>query len=266
MHARLLTTALAVLVVIPTLATNESHAPVIVPHAASQASATQAAATGTMPPEQIIAELRKPTNSTGNIADGVEAATGARGWMSADMKPISDRKIVGRAWTATLRPVLKQDQTAYPNYALQILDEAPAGSVLVYVLEGGLEIAGMGNLMATTAQVRGLEGTVIDGAVRDVRELREIGHQVFARRISPATSVGRLVSVSKQTPVRCADVLVRPGDYIVGDTDGVVVVPQDAAEKVIALLRDYDARESKMVPIIKETKSMLKALEIYGRY
>jgi regulator of RNase E activity RraA len=52
----------------------------------------------------------------------------------------------------------------------------------------------------------------------------------------------------------------------VGDTDGVVVVPQDATDKIVALLRDYDARESKMVAIIKEQKSMLKALEIYGRY
>ena len=101
----------------------------------------------------------------------------------------------------------------------------------------------MGNLMATTAKVRGLEGTVIDGAVRDVTELRAIGHQVFSRRISPATSVGRMVSVSKQTPVSCADVMVNPGDYIVGDADGVVVVPQGAAaDQVVALLKDYDAR------------------------
>jgi regulator of RNase E activity RraA len=233
--------------------------------AAAAAPRAQATTPG-MTPEQIIAVLRRPENSTGNIADGVEAATGARGWMSADMKPILDRKIVGRAWTAVLRPVLKQDERPYANYALQILDEAPAGSVLVYVLEGSPEIAGMGNLMATTAQVRGLEGTVIDGAVRDVRELRAIGHQVFARRISPATSVGRLVSVSKQTPVRCADVMVHPGDYIVGDLDGVVAVPQAAAEKVVALLEDYDARETKMIEIIKRERSMLKALEIYGRY
>ena len=75
-----------------------------------------------------------------------------------------------------------------------------------------------------------------------------------------------MVSVSKQTPVRCAEVMVHPGDYIVGDTDGVVVVPADAAEEVIALLADYDDKESKMVPIIKREKSMLKALEIYGRY
>ena len=214
----------------------------------------------------VVAALRKPENSTGNIADAVEEATGARGWMSSDMKPIREGKIVGRAWTALLRPVLKNDTREYPNYQLQILDEAPAGSVLVYVLEGGLEIAGMGNLMATTAHARGLEGTVIDGAVRDVAEIRAIGHSVFARRISPATSVGRMVSVAKQTPVTCADVIVHPGDYIVGDADGVVVVPQQAAEKVIGLLKGYNDRESKMVPLIKSEKSMLKALAIYGRY
>jgi 4-hydroxy-4-methyl-2-oxoglutarate aldolase len=218
------------------------------------------------PEDDIIAALRRAENSTGNIADAVEEATGTRGWMSTDMKPISDTKIVGRAWTALLRPILKHDDRTYPNYALEILDEAPAGSVLVYVLEGGLEIAGMGNLMATTAHTRGLEGTVIDGAIRDVKEIRAIGHQVFARRIGPATSVGRMVSVAKQTPVRCAEVMVHPGDYIVGDTDGVVVVPQQAAEKVVAILKVYDDKESKMVPIIKREKSMLKALAIYGRY
>lgn len=217
-------------------------------------------------PEEVIAELRMPANSTGNIADAVESVTGGRGWMSADMKPIFEQKIVGRAWTALLRPVLKTDTKTYPNYALQILDEAPAGSVLVYVLEDGLEIAGIGNLMATTASARGLEATIIDGAARDVTEIRKIGHPVFARRISPATSVGRMVSVSKQEPVKCAEVMVHPGDYIVGDNDGVVVVPFEAADEVIRLLADYDDKETKMVPIIQREKSMLKALEIYGRY
>ena len=224
------------------------------------------AAVQTLSPDQVIAALRRPENSTGNIADAVEAATGARGWMSSDMKPIGTGKIVGRAWTALVRPVLKSDTRTYPNDLLQILDEAPAGSVLVYVMEDGLEIAAMGNLMAATAVARGLEGTVIDGAIRDVTEIRAMGHKVFARRISPATSVGRMVSVSKQTPVRCGEILVTPGDFIVGDGDGVVVVPQAAANQVVALLKDYDARESKMLPIIQREKSMLKALEIYGRY
>ena len=223
-------------------------------------------ATAAMTPEQIVAALRQPENSTGNIADAVEEATGARGWMSADMKPIYDTKIVGRAVTALLRPVLKNDARKYPNYALQILDEAPSGSVLVYVLEDGLEIAGMGNLMATTAKVRGLEAAVIDGAVRDIGEIRQIQFPVWSRRVSPATSVGRLVAVAKQIPVTCGSIPVHPGDYIVGDADGVVVVPQAAAERVIELLKDYDRKESSMIPIIKREKSMLKALEIYNRY
>ena len=124
----------------------------------------------------------------------------------------------------------------------------------------------MGNLMGTTAKVRGLAGAVIDGAVRDVAELRRIGFPVWSRRISTATSVGRMVGAEKQVPVKCGDILVNPGDYIVGDTDGVVVVPAAAAERVIELLKQYDDKESKMIPIIEKEKSMLKALEIYNRY
>lgn len=270
MFARLLAVIALAVLIVPSGAVRNAAAPATAPvrrvPSLAQSPAAPAAPRSRMTAEEIIAALRKPENSTGNVADAVEEATGGRGWMAADMKPITEGKIVGRAWTATMRPVLKNDSRTYPNYLLQILDEAPAGSVLVYVLEGGLEIAAIGNLMATTAQVRGLEGTVIDGAVRDVTELRRIGHRAFARRISPATSVGRMVSVAKQTPVMCADVMVHPDDYIVGDADGVVVVPQNAAEKVIALLDQYNDKESKMVEIIKREKSMLKALEIYGRY
>jgi regulator of RNase E activity RraA len=217
-------------------------------------------------PDEIIAALRLPENSTGNIADAVEEATGARGWMSSDMKPIYDARIVGRAATALMRPVLRTDTRKYQNHLLEVLDQAEPGSILVYVMQDGLEIAAMGNLMGTTAKVRGLAGAVIDGAVRDTAELKRLEFPVWSRRVSPATSVGRMISVDKQIPVLCAGVMVRPGDYLVGDADGVVVVPADAAEKVVALLKQYDDKESKMLPIIEHEKSMLKALEIYNRY
>jgi regulator of RNase E activity RraA len=214
--------------------------------------------------EEIDAELRKA--STGNVADAVDEATGQRGFMHPDMRPIFRAKIVGPAATALLRPVLKSDARAYPNYALQVLDEAPAGSVLVYVLENGLEIAGIGNLMATTAKVRGLAGAVIDGGARDVDEIEEIGLPVWSRSVTPATSVGRYVSVAKQVPVVCGGITVRPGDTIVADASGVVVVPAEKLNEVALLLRQYDDKETRMIPIIKETRSMLKALERYGRY
>jgi len=217
-------------------------------------------------PEEIVSILKDPVHSTGNVADAVDEATGARGWMNPDMKPILDTKMVGRAATAMMRPVLKNDTRTYRNHLLEILDQAEPGSVLVYVMQDGLDVAAMGNLMATTAKVRGLSGAVIDGAVRDITEIRQIGLPVWSRRVSPATSVGRMVSVDKQIPVICGGIEVRPGDYLVADADGVVVVPQAAAERVVALLAQYADKESRMLPIIEREKSMLKAIEIYQRY
>lgn len=217
-------------------------------------------------PDEIIAILKDPVHSTGNVADAVDEATGARGWMNSDMKPILDTKMVGRAATALMRPVLRNDSRKYQNHLLEILDQAEPGSVLVYVMQDAPDIAAMGNLMATTAKVRGLAGAVIDGAVRDITEIRQIGLPVWSRRVSPATSVGRMVSVDKQIPVMCGGIEVRPGDYLVADADGVVVVPQAAAEQVVGFLKQYADKEARMVPIIQEKKSMLKALEIYNRY
>ena len=84
-----------------------------------------------MTPEEIISALKRAENSTGNIADAVEEVTGARGWMSSDMKPIYDNKIVGRAATALMRPVLRTDERKYRNHLLEILDEGCRGLVSV---------------------------------------------------------------------------------------------------------------------------------------
>jgi 4-hydroxy-4-methyl-2-oxoglutarate aldolase len=234
--------------------------------AAPPAKTPAAPAKSTTPPtrQEIIAEFTKA--STGNIADAVDEATGQRGFMFRDMKPIYSTKIIGQASTAVLRRVLKNDAREYPNVQLQILDETPAGGVLVYVIEDGLETAGIGNLMATTAKVRGLAGAVIDGGARDVDEIEALGFPVFSRSVTPSTSVGRYVSVQKNQPVMCAGVLVRPGDWIVGDRTGVVVVPVEKIPEVVTLLRQYDDKETKMVDIIKQEKSMLKAMERYNRY
>ena len=216
--------------------------------------------------DDVIAALRDPVDSTGNITDAVEDATGAHGWMSTDMKPIFESRIAGRAARALMRPVLRSDTRKYQNHLLEILNPADPDGILVYVMQNGLEIAAMGNLMATTAKVRGLEGAVIDGAVRDITEIRQIGFPVSARRVSPATWVGRMVNVDQQIPVLYWGILVNPGDYVVGDADRVVVVPRTAAGKVLEFLRLYADQESRMVPIIRKTGSMLKALERYNRY
>jgi regulator of RNase E activity RraA len=204
--------------------------------------------------------------STGNVADAVDEATGLRGFMARDMKPVFKAKVIGPAVTVLLRKALRNDKRDWPNLQIQTLDEAPPGSVMVEVLEDGLDIAGVGNLMATTAKVRGLAGMVIDGGARDIEELEEIGFPVWSRSQTPATSVGRYVPVARNVPVTCGGVLVRTGDWIVADKTGVVVVAVESLPQVLKLLRQYDDKETKMVPLIKETKSMGKALEKFNRY
>jgi len=234
--------------------------------AASPVPAATASASSQSQPtrQQIIAEFAKA--STGNVADAVDEATGQRGFMFHDMKPIFKAKIIGQASTARLRRVLKNDAREYPNRQLEILDETPAGGILVYVGEDGLDTAFIGNLMATTAKVRGLAGVVIDGGARDIDEIQEIGLPVFSRSVTPSTSVGRYISLDKNVPVLCAGVMVKPGDWIVGDVTGVVAVPQEKVSDVVKLLRQYDEKETKMVEIIKQEKSMLKAMAKYNRY
>ncbi len=214
--------------------------------------------------EQILAAFTKA--STGNVADAVDEATGVRGFMSPDMKPVFKAKVIGPAVTVLLRRALRTDKRDWPNLQIQALDEAPPGSVVVEVLEDGLDTAGIGNLMATTAKVRGLAGMVIDGGARDVEELEEIGFPVWSRSLTPATSVGRYVPVAKNVPVVCGGVTVRPGDWIVADRTGVVVVPREALPRVLELLAQYDDKETRMVPLIRESKSMGKALEKFNRY
>ena len=138
------------------------------------------------------------------MADAVDEATGVRGFMGRDMKPVFKAKVIGPAVTVQLRRALRTDKRDWPNLQIQTLDEAPPGSVMVEVLEDGLDTAGVGNLMATTAKVRGLAGMIIDGGARDVEELTEIGFPVWSRSQTPATSVGPIRARRAGTRPCCA--------------------------------------------------------------
>jgi len=110
-----------------------------------------------------------------------------------------------------------------------------------------------------------MAGVVVDGSVRDVAELRALALPVYARGVIPSSSVGRYASVARDIPVTCGGVTVRPGDIIVAGEDGVVVVPAERAEAVLKRAQEIDARESKMVPLIKQYKSLQKVVEMFNR-
>ena len=101
-------------------------------------------------------ELVKKENNTGNISDALEEITGQRWWMHEEMKPIFKAKIVGRAVTILMRPILKHDNKNYTNYALNAIDKAGEGDILVYVMEDGRNVAALGDIMGTAAKIRGV--------------------------------------------------------------------------------------------------------------
>lgn len=146
-----------------------------------------------------------------------------------------------------------------------MIDNAQTGDIGVIVVEGELNMTGLGGLMATAAKSRQMAGMVIDGGVRDLAEIRSLGLPVYARSVVPSTVVGRYASVAKQIPVECAGVTVKPGDIIVAGEDGVVRVPQESASAILQRAQEIDQRETKMVPYIQRFKSLQKAIEAFNR-
>jgi regulator of RNase E activity RraA len=227
---------------------------------------TQAAHRATpAPADPLVAAFAKVP--TASIADAIDQVIGKRGFMSHDMRPQSPGHFAGRAATALLRPAPPDKATPQltARDSVQMIDNAKPGEVGVIVIENGLDVAALGGLMGTDAKARGLAGMVLDAGVRDVLELREMKLPVYARSVVPSSTVGRFASVGRDMPVECAGVTVKPGDIIVADEDGVVSVPQEKAEVVLKRAQEIDERESKMEPLIRQYKSLLKVVQMFNR-
>ena len=200
-----------------------------------------------------------------SVADAVDKVCGKRGYMDSYIKPrINDKRICGPAATVLESAT---DEFLPPQHALDLIDEASAGSVIVISIEGGQsEVAVWGGLMTAGAVANGHAGAVLDGSVRDLTEIRrDYGFPVYAREVSPGTTLGRYKTVASQVPVCVGGVIVHPGDIIVGDVDGVVVVPQAKAQEVILMAQEIYARELEQAKLIIAEKSLLKGLAKYGR-
>jgi regulator of RNase E activity RraA len=217
------------------------------------------------PDDPLVAGFKQTYPAS--VSDAVELVTGRNGTMRYDMKLVTGKAMVGRAATALAKPAAPEASTPAlaTKHSVEMIDGAMPGEVGVIVMEGTLDIAAMGNLMGTAATVRGMAGVVLDGAIRDIWDIRRMGLTVYARSATPRTAVGHYATVAKNVPVECGGVTVRPGDIIVADEDGVVVVPQERAEDVLKKAKEIDERERGMFPFIKEHKSLQKAIELFGR-
>ena len=139
----------------------------------------------------------------------------------------------GPVFTVRGRP----DATVSPHETLlrwtELLSRAPKGHV-VMVQGNDAERALMGELSAETLQFRGVRGYIVDGGCRDTAFIRRLGFPVFCDKATPRDIVGAWVPVAYDEPISYGQVVVRPGDYVLADCDGVVVIPAEIAAEVIA--------------------------------
>lgn len=213
-------------------------------------------------PKNVIEQFH--TVATASVADAVDQIVGVRGYMHHAVKPrINDTKVVGPAVTVLEGPT---DEKVPPQHALDLIDASPEGSVMVIGIEGATDVAVWGGLMTAGAHVNGFAGAILDGGVRDVTEIRrDYDFPVYARSVSPGTTVGRYRTLDANVPVTCGDVVVHPGDLIVADIDGVVAVPQANVDAVLALALEIEQKEAEQAAYIRETKSLKQGLAKYQR-
>jgi regulator of RNase E activity RraA len=210
----------------------------------------------------LIARFRNV--ATASVADAVDKVCAKTGYLASAIQPrINEKRIVGPAVT-----VLEAPTTEFlpPQHALDLIDEAEAGSVICIGTQGAFEMAVWGGLMTAGAVANRHEGAVLDGGVRDIAEIRrDYDFPVFARAVSPGTTLGRFRTLAANVEIFIGNVAINPGDIIVGDIDGVVVVPRASAEVVLAMAEEIDQRELEQARLIIAERSLRKGLARYGR-
>lgn len=187
--------------------------------------------------------------STPNIADAMHKKGAMKG-----IKPVVQGvKVVGRAVTVRTYP----GDWSKP---VQAIDVAEPGSVIV-IDAGGSEEAVWGELATWSCIVKGIAGVVVDGAIRDVEIIRELKFPVFARHVNPKAGEPKGFG-EINVEILCGDVKVEPGDWIIGDDNGVVVVPKDKAVEIANRAIDVMEKENRIREEIRRGSSLSKVLQL----
>ncbi|MDH4984153.1 RraA family protein [Aminobacter anthyllidis] len=164
-------------------------------------------------------------------------------------------RLVGRAFTVRYVPV----DVLAPGNVGDFIDDLPAGTVVVLDNRGREDCTVWGDIMTQLASHKGLAGTVIDGACRDVDLCLRLGYPIYSRSYSMKTGKDRVQVDSTCITVEIGGALVRQGDILVGDADGVVVIPSERAEQVLDLADEIATAENAIRKAITEGMSLRDA-------
>jgi 4-hydroxy-4-methyl-2-oxoglutarate aldolase len=182
--------------------------------------------------------------------------------LRADIRPLS-AGMVAAGVARTVRTVPAPELAPAEPYKgeMAAVDALGPGDVMVV---SECDWSFWGELLSTAARYRDCHGVVIDGYTRDTRAIIAMGFPVFCRGIHPADSLGRLDVVEHDVPIHCGGVLVRPGDLVLADDDGVVIIPQGIAEQAIGLAEEKVRGENLVRKALAEGMTVTEAFRRYG--
>lgn len=200
--------------------------------------------------------------STTNVADALDALglKGATYGINA-IWPTMD-KVVGAA--VTIKLVAAGLTKSKSHLGVKAIDLAQAGDVILVDNGGRLDTSCWGGILANGAKTKGISGVVIDGACRDVDDYVEIDFPVYARGSVVSTARGRIMEQSTNEMVQFGGIQVRPGDIVLGDKSGVVIIPQEKLEDVLAKAEGLLQKEEDMVSEIRSGKTMAQVDEKFS--
>lgn len=175
------------------------------------------------------------------------------------LRPMSStRRIAGVCVTVQLVP---DDGARAPRHLCTAAVEASDASHVIVIEHGGrTNVAGWGGILSLAASRRGVAGVVIDGAARDIDESRDLDLPVFALMGTPATARRRVVEYDWNIPVSLCGVAVTPGDYVIADASGVVFVPKERIEEVVAAAERIAERERRMADDVRDGRPVSQVM------
>jgi len=164
-------------------------------------------------------------------------------------------RLAGRAYTILYGP-LDADK---PGTVGDFIDKLGPGDVAV-IDNGGREDATVwGDILTFLAHKKGLAGTIIDGACRDVHLCLSLGYPIYSRSYSMRTGKDRVQVDAEQVPINIGDARVQPGDLLRGDADGVICIPKSREDEVLAVAKQIDAAETKIRAMLEAGKTIGEA-------
>jgi regulator of RNase E activity RraA len=165
-----------------------------------------------------------------------------------------ERTVAGIAFTVKSAPNVKI--TGEMSFRTQMISELTADAMVVWDTSNDERATLWGGVMTATAVGLGVKGAVIDGGIRDTHQILEKDFPVYYKHRSPNGSLGRCLITHYQIPIKIGDVVIRPGDLVMGDIDGVVVVPRGIACEVLERAEEIRANEKQIFGWVAEGKTV----------